>query len=170
MDLIMSDISTFKERVKKTIDKKGITPKASLLLFGLPEGFFGEREPVIPPAPERRSRQVRHYSPAQIESLINRFASDRDTICTDFTCVDVARRTGIPAKVLQDYFQNALREDFRSWRARKKIEAAQELLLENKSISVSVIGKALGFTDRSNFHHRFKALTGYTPLEWRDRD
>ena len=52
--------------------------------------------------------------------------------------------------------------------SRAKIEAAKVLLLQDRDASVSEIGNMIGFSDRSNFHHRFKVVTGYTPSQWRD--
>ena len=66
------------------------------------------------------------------------------------------------------YFTTRKGMDFKTWRTELRVEEAKRLLLENKELSINVIGEISGFSDRSNFHRQFVRLVGCTPREWRD--
>lgn len=69
-------------------------------------------------------------------------------------------------RLLQYYFSVVVKEDFRTWRTKLRIKEAQEIMLNNPDIPISVIAEMSGFSDRSNFTNQFKKMTGQTPKDW----
>lgn len=158
------DTTTIQNNLKNLISRGKLTPQKALLLFGRPEGLFLEEESDS----KRRRGPSRRNEEKDINTLVGEFTANVENLFGDFTCYEMARKLGVTNRALQKYFQNELALDFRSWKSRVKIDAAKELLLEDKSATVSDIAKLFGFSDRSNFHHRFKIVTGYTPTQWRE--
>ena len=83
------------------------------------------------------------------------------------TIKDVATQIGTDATLLQRYCHERMKEDFRTWRTRLRVEDAKRMLLENPEASANSIACKVGFSDRSNFLRQFRACTGMTPAEWR---
>ena len=44
------------------------------------------------------------------------------------------------------------------------------MLLENKELSINIVGEMCGFSDRSNFHRQFVKIVGCSPKQWRECD
>ena len=83
------------------------------------------------------------------------------------TISGVAEQLGTESVILQRYCHERLHVDFRTWRTALRVEDAKKMLLENPEAPASSIALKVGFSDRSNFLHQFRALTGLTPTEWR---
>ena len=49
------------------------------------------------------------------------------------------------------------------------LEEAKRMLLDHPEMPACQVGRALGITDKSNFRHQFKSVTGLTPTEWRKK-
>ena len=81
---------------------------------------------------------------------------------------EVAQDLNTSKEILHMYFTTRKGMDFKTWRTELRVEEAKRLLLENKELSINVIGEISGFSDRSNFHRQFVRLVGCTPREWRD--
>ena len=79
---------------------------------------------------------------------------------------EVAQRIGTTSPLLYRYCL-AQGTDFRSWRTWLRIQDAQEQLLAEPGTPASTIARRVGINDRSNFTRQFKAITGYTPDQWR---
>ena len=81
---------------------------------------------------------------------------------------EVAQELNTTKEFLHMYFTTRKGMDFKTWRTELRVQEAKRLLLENKELSINVIGEIAGFSDRSNFHRQFVKLVGCTPREWRD--
>ncbi len=104
----------------------------------------------------------------RVEKLLQLWVDGKGYRMPDHTVEKAAERIGTDSATLYKYF--AMRgEDFRSYRAKLRILDAQEMLLAEPSTPVTLIAFRVGFTDRSNFSHQFKAITGTTPAAWRTR-
>ena len=65
------------------------------------------------------------------------------------------------------YFDKVVGEDFRSWRERKRIEHAQQLMAAHPDWPMTRIAQESGFNDRSWFHKQFQHFTGQTVTAYR---
>ena len=81
---------------------------------------------------------------------------------------EVAKDLGTTRDKLHLYFTTRKGVDFKTWRAELRVEEAKRLLLENREISINIIGELAGFSDRSNFHRQFVRIAGCTPRQWRE--
>ncbi len=82
---------------------------------------------------------------------------DRDT---------AAGKMGLDKNDLQWYFAVCVKEDFRSWRIRLRIEEAKEILTANPDAPINELARAVGFNSRSNFFTYFKKFTGEQTTEF----
>ena len=81
---------------------------------------------------------------------------------------DAAAEMGISEEDLVMYLKETIGMDFKTWRNHLRIEESKRLLLECRDLSVSTIGNAVGFADRSNFHNFFIKIVGCSPTVWRE--
>ena len=77
---------------------------------------------------------------------------------------------GLTSEELSRYCTIRLKKNFLSWRKELRMEEAKKMLLEYPDIPACKIGKSLGITDKSNFRHQFKSVTGLTPSQWRKKN
>ena len=87
---------------------------------------------------------------------------------TETTSLPISAWRAWPSHWASAYFETYIATDFRTWRTTMRIEKAKELLLADSECEISDIAKAVGLTDKSNFHRQFKQITGCTPSKWRE--
>lgn len=81
---------------------------------------------------------------------------------------EIARELNTSNKILNSYFSEVVKQDFRTWRTQLRIGDAKDLLLERKDLSIQLISEMAGFSDRSNFHRQFTKIVGCSPKQWRE--
>lgn len=81
---------------------------------------------------------------------------------------DILSDLGLTSGELSAYCTKKLGRTFLTWRKEIRMEEAKRLLLEHPDIPACKIGGSLGITDKSNFRHQFKSVTGLTPCQWRE--
>lgn len=121
----------------------------------------------------RRTETARDEAPStksrdDIRARLKEWTSVDENIRSDFSIDQLAAQLSTGRKAIERYFESAAKQDFRYWKTFIRIERAQTLLLENESIPVIDIAKTVGFNDKSNFHKKFKEITGCTPSQWRE--
>jgi two-component system response regulator YesN len=82
----------------------------------------------------------------------------------------VMAEMGMTKHQFQQYFDKVLKEDFRTWRTKLRVEEAKELLVSRAELSACKIATLVGFSDRSNFTRQFMKYVGMSPAEYRVRD
>ncbi len=80
---------------------------------------------------------------------------------------EAAESIGTDKATLNIYFREIKQCDFRSWRTRRRIMDAMEIMKEEPLTPISVIGERVGFSDRSNFSRQFRKISGLTPTDWK---
>ena len=65
------------------------------------------------------------------------------------------------------YFDKVVGEDFRTWRERKRIEHAQQLMAAHPDWPMTRIAQESGFNDRSWFYKQFQHFTGQSVTAYR---
>ncbi|MBR1871666.1 MAG: helix-turn-helix transcriptional regulator [Bacteroidales bacterium] len=173
-------LSTLSERLRYKARHLNIPLPLKLILFGTfdPSDLDDTPEVKVEPAPlpwvppivkkEKPKASFDKLKVPDIQRRLDEFVADENNLADDFSETDLARQFGITKSSLVSYFNNHLETDFRTWKSDIRIDAAKRLILEYDKLSLSEISIMVGFTDRSNFHRRFKALTGCTPKQWRD--
>ena len=51
-----------------------------------------------------------------------------------------------------------------------RIEDAKRMLISSPETPASKIGESLGISDKADFRHQFKSVTGLAPSEWREKN
>ncbi len=77
-----------------------------------------------------------------------------------------AKSIGLEKADLQWYFSACIKEEFRAWRVKLRIEDAKETLLANPNTPINELAKALGFISKTNFYAHFKRIVGETTGEF----
>jgi len=82
----------------------------------------------------------------------------------------LARNIDQPPKKLSQFISSTYGTTFRVWLSRIRLEEAKRMLIANPDAKIEAIAEDCGFTSRSYFQNLFKAETGFTPKEWRQKD
>ncbi len=104
----------------------------------------------------------------RIEYAIEKWIKQKKYSEYDKSRDEVAKELNTTKEYLHLYFTTQKGMDFKTWRTQLRIEEAKRLLLENKELSINMIGEISGFSDRSNFHRQFVRFVGCSPRQWRD--
>lgn len=117
-----------------------------------------------PPQPKKLSAQEEE----KVSRALEAWVQAKGYRLPHKTMAETAENIGLPYPILYRYFL-AQGDDLRSWRTRLRLNDAMEQLKAEPETSISTISRRVGITDRSNFAHSFKQLTGVTPDEWRKK-
>ena len=104
----------------------------------------------------------------KLERALEKWVEEKHFCEYDKSRDEVAKELGTTREKLHLYFTTRKGVDFKTWRAELRVEEAKRLLLENREISINIIGELAGFSDRSNFHRQFVRIAGCTPRQWRE--
>ena len=104
----------------------------------------------------------------KLEKALEKWVEEKHFCEYDKSRDEVAKELGTTREKLHMYFTTRKGVDFKTWRAQLRVEEAKRLLVENRDVSVNIIGELAGFSDRSNFHRQFVRIAGCTPRQWRE--
>ena len=133
--------------------------------------YFRSLFPKREQAPSSFCAEVQLLTPEQQESVraaLDAWVDARGYRLPHKTMAETAENIGLPYPLLYRYFK-AEGDDLRSWRTRLRLKDAMEQLKAEPDTPVSTISRRVGISDRSNFAHSFKQLTGQTPEQWRKK-
>ncbi|MCR5464495.1 MAG: helix-turn-helix domain-containing protein [Bacteroidales bacterium] len=82
---------------------------------------------------------------------------------------EILEELGVTSDELNLYCSQAFNKRFLSWRKELRIEDAKRMLISSPETPASKIGESLGISDKADFRHQFKSLTGLSPSEWREK-
>ncbi|MDE6147546.1 MAG: helix-turn-helix domain-containing protein [Bacteroidales bacterium] len=105
-----------------------------------------------------------------LEHSIDKWVEEKRYREYDKSREDIAKELNTTKETLHLYFTTKMGVDFKSWRTALRIEEAKRMLLENRDLSVHIVGELSGFSDRSNFHRQFTKLVGCSPKQWRESE
>jgi AraC-like DNA-binding protein len=88
---------------------------------------------------------------------------------TETSIKEIASEMGMSVDQMHLYFRDVVGEEFRTWRVRKRVEHAQQLMQEHPDWPVTRIAQISGFNDRSWFYQQFLRFTGMTVAECRKK-
>ena len=116
--------------------------------------------PIILPALEKRdlpqSESDGHQLTTEPASIsLATWIQQRGYLDTQKPVGAIVKELGITTDQFHQYFQKTEGEDFRTWRVRKRVEYAQELMQEHPDWPVTRVAQDSGFNDRSWFYQQF---------------
>lgn len=91
----------------------------------------------------------------------------QNNITKDLSLAIVADKFGISPSYLSKIFKENLNINFSTFLTCKKFEAAAQLLITDKELSIKEIAERLGYQDISYFNQQFKKRFGMSPLQYR---
>ena len=80
---------------------------------------------------------------------------------------DIANELNMTVSQFRLYFKKVIGEDFRTWRVKKRIEHAQQIMAEQPDFPVTKVAQESGFNDRSYFYQQFQIHTGMSVSDYR---
>ena len=80
---------------------------------------------------------------------------------------EIVKELGMTTEQFHRYFQKTEGEDFRTWRVRKRVEHARQLMQDHPDWPVTRIAQVSGFNDRSWFYQQFLRFTGQSVADCR---
>lgn len=86
---------------------------------------------------------------------------------TNLGVEEIAKELDMSLRQFHQHFDKVVGENFRTWRIRKRIEHARQLLADRPDWPVTRIARESGFNDRSNFYQQFKRFTGITVSDYK---
>jgi len=112
---------------------------------------------------------VHMIKPSADENLQRVKAYIKSNLRNDLSVKSISVGTNISKSVLYRLFNKSLGGTVSEYVNRKRVEAAEELLVTT-SLPVSVISEMAGFSSVVHFRNMFKKLKGVTPLHYRKQN
>ncbi len=132
---------------------------------------YGLSAPIILPAIYQKEEQVtvvpQKVSKAIGKDLLDKWIETKGYLNNDLAVSEIASMTGMTDEEFHHYFREVMGEEFRSWRLRRRIEEAKDLMVKHPEYSTTQVGKMCGFNDRSFFYQQFSRFVGITVGEFR---
>lgn len=129
----------------------------------LPVLFNSPTDAMLGATPkERRGRHEAKRS--ELEQWIN----DKGYLRNDMAVADIARQVGMSVDDMHSYFRNVVGEEFRTWRVRRRIDEARQLMADHPDYSTTQIYRLCGFNDRTYFYQQFLRFTGSAVADYRE--
>jgi AraC-like DNA-binding protein len=82
---------------------------------------------------------------------------------------EILEELGLTSDELCFFCSKTFNKNFLTWRKDLRIEEAKQTLLDYPDLPAYKVGHMVGIKDKSNFRHQFKAATGMTPGQWREK-
>lgn len=81
--------------------------------------------------------------------------------------MDMAKRLGIPARLLSNAINHHTGESYSRYMNRKRIQMAEQILIKSPDMPMLEVMFRAGFRTKSSFNKEFKAITGQSPSAYR---
>lgn len=105
----------------------------------------------------------------EIERKIANWIAVRGFSNPDVNLTTMAMTLSVEKKYLTQFFAEQKGLTFRMWLSDIRIAEVKRMLLSHKEYTHEGIAMECGYSSRTWMQHRFKAVTGMTPAEWRNR-
>ena len=98
-----------------------------------------------------------------------RIIADKLYMTEGLTVEQLAGTLGVSKYTLSRCINNIEGVNFNTFIGRMRIDEAQAIMKEKHDIPFAELAITVGFSEQSNFSRQFKAITGFTPSEYRKR-
>lgn len=82
----------------------------------------------------------------------------------------LAQKLKVSRSDLSLFFDQCVEGSFRAWLSELRYQAARKMLLENPEFNNDTISAECGFSSHAHLYKIFKAKTGMTPGQWKERE
>ena len=104
-----------------------------------------------------------------LSQLIEQWVESKAYAQPDVTIVSLANALNTNRTYLSAYINSNMQMNFNAWINTLRIEDAKLLLKDTSQLSIADIGFRLGYTDHSSFSRQFKKITGFSPVQWKNK-
>lgn len=105
----------------------------------------------------------------EIEKKIQDWIAVRGFSNPDVNLSSMSMTLSVEKKLLTQFFAEQKGLTFRMWLSDMRIAEVKRMLLSHKEYTHEGIAMECGYSSRTWMQHRFKAVTGMTPAEWRNK-
>lgn len=81
----------------------------------------------------------------------------------------MADRLGVPVRLCSNAINHQYGESYSKYMNRMRVNFAAKLLTEHKTLAMIDVMYDAGFRSKSSFNKEFKAITGFSPTDYRDK-
>jgi two-component system, response regulator YesN len=106
------------------------------------------------------------YSPEEIAHMVEHFIKENYMQEINFDLI--AQNFKFNSSYLSKIFTKYIGENPSKYLIALRINKAKHLLITERDLAVKEIGELVGYPDQFHFSHKFKALTGRSPLNYRE--
>lgn len=128
------------------------------------EWMFTLREKTLSQSPGTYREDEYQQCIGQLNALIQR---ERIHTQEGITVRVVARKIGVPARLLSEAINRIYGESYSRFMNRRRVEVAQQLLRDHANLPMIDVMFDSGFRTKSSFNREFRAVTGETPSSFR---
>jgi AraC-like DNA-binding protein len=123
--------------------------------------------PAIYPLPLEKENVAKSDRRTTWIGMKNQILDEKYYLRTGVNIEDMARYLKIGRTTLSGYINNEEKMTFNQWINSLRIQEAQNLLTQNKTLTLVQIAEQVGYSECSNFSKQFKLVTNETPSVWR---
>lgn len=127
----------------------------------------GEEAPSSPQPLAKKPVARKTAAPKQ--SKLELWIANKGYLDNELAVADIAAKVDMTVDQLHRYFREVVGEEFRTWRVRRRIDEAKQLMAEHPELPTTQIGKLCGFNDRSFFYQQFLRFTNESVADYRQR-
>ncbi len=113
---------------------------------------------------------ARPASFGDLEALIDGWIEGKNYLQTGITVEQAADQLHTNRTYLSGYINTYKQQTFREWINRLRMDEAKLLIADNTSLTISEVGRMVGFTDKSNFTRQFIKHTSMSPSVWKSEN
>ena len=88
---------------------------------------------------------------------------------SELTASSLATQLGIHRNNISSCINNQMGYNFSQYINTYRVEHAKKLMLQDPDMKLSTVALESGFANEMSFYRNFKAITGMTPSEWRNK-
>ncbi|WP_247232846.1 AraC family transcriptional regulator [Telluribacter sp. SYSU D00476] len=132
--------------------------------------------PVTAPEPAENAEPVKYeksgipdeQATGYAERLLLYMSTNKPYLNNDYTLQNLSNDTGIPKHHLSQVINDKLGKNFFTFINEYRVQAAQELLLNEqyKHYTILAVAMEAGFSSKATFNSVFKKITGITPSQF----
>lgn len=131
----------------------------------------GDTEPLKGTADDKETvLQVEQFYAELMERICQLMEQEKPFRNSELKMSDIAKQLGVPRGAISTCINKQRYCSFTQFVNSYRIDYAKELIKKNPNMKMVELYVAAGFSNESSFFRNFKAFTGMTPMEWKEKE